>query len=100
MSDGQENKQGFDMTTETKAYLDAHFQRLEEKITAVTNPILKTIEDHRNNFLEIYTRLGKVETDVAILKDNKGSRQSNSGTILIVIGLVLTAILAAIGWLR
>ncbi len=120
----KESQQGFDMTPETKTYLDAHFQRLEEKIISITDPIKKTVEDYRGNFKEIYIRIGvieadiavvkssikdnsdtesrlsNVETEVAILKDNKGSRQTNTGTVLIVIGLILTAALAAIGWLR
>ncbi len=88
-----------DMTPETKAYLDEHFRHLEQRIIDITDPIKKTLEDYRKNFLDVFERLGKVETKVAILEDNKGSRQNNTPIVVsIIFGVVMFA-LAVIGFI-
>lgn len=90
---------GIDMTPETKAYLDEHFRHLEQRILDITNPIKVDIETFRGNFREIYIRLGKSETDIAILKDNKNSRQVNTTTVIAIVFGILAVGAAIIGFI-
>jgi hypothetical protein len=83
----------YDMTPETKAYLDQQFEHLEKRILDITSPIKEGVEKLRADIAEIYGRLGKAETKIAILEDNKGSRQNNVPIIIsIVFGVVMAAL--------
>ena len=95
----ENNSERMDMTPETKAYLDQQFAHLEQRILDITNPIKEKLEDLRTDIIEIYGRIGTVETKVAILEDNKGSRQNNTGTILVIISIVAGLLIGAIGFL-
>ena len=88
-----------DMTPETKAYLDQQFEHLEKRILDITDPIKKTLDDYRQNFVDVFLRIGKVETDVAILKDNKGSRQNSAPIIISVVFGVVMAVVAVLALL-
>lgn len=93
------NSEVYDMTPETKAYLDQQFAHLERRIQDITNPLKENVQRLRDDIAEIFNRVGAVETKVAILEDNKSGRQSTITVIIsIVFGLAMMG-LAIIGFL-
>jgi hypothetical protein len=101
MSDGNvKSRERYDMTPETKSYLDQQFKHLEQRILDITNPIKEKLEDLRNDIIDIYARLNTVEKAIAVFEDNKGSKQNNVVNYIAVAGLLIAIGLAVAGWMR
>ena len=88
-------------------YLDEKFKHLEEKIVEGLRMANSDRERLRADITDLYNkdrdmreRVGRAEGDIKTLHEDKADRSTNLRNIALIIGLVLSAIAAAIGWLR
>ena len=67
----------------------------------------KEIERNKNSISVLYEKnretekeIGSISGRVLVLEDDKSDKKTNTGTILIIIGFVITIVFATIGWSR
>jgi mevalonate kinase len=113
------------MTEEgTRAFFQEQIKHLEERITLQINSILEKMDRieqsvkekiqvaerevvrNKDSIGDLYEKnrllekeIGVLTGRVSVLEDDKNDKRHNIGTIIAVVGLVITAVIAIIGWL-
>jgi hypothetical protein len=89
---------------ELQAFIEPRLVQLEknikESIADKINPINEKLQDYRDNFLEIYKRLGEVEKSIATLEDDKGDKKHNTGTIISVAAVIVAIAAIIVGFVK
>ncbi len=78
-----------------------------DKMDYISTNLIKSLDGHKDNINDLYIQnrkmqkeVGTIDGRVKVLEEDKKDSKSNVGTVLIVIGFVVTIIIATIGWLR